>query len=231
MSQKILVTGASRGIGLALVRELVSQGHSVLGCARDAAGATALKETGAAVVDLDVDSDESVSAAARHLASQPGGLDILVNNAAIFPEEGNETLQDMDLRWFREAFETNVIGTVRVTRAFKPLLVRGINPRVVNISSGAGSISKKDDFAYYSYSASKAALNMVTRAIAAEYRGAGICVVAMSPGWVRTDMGGSNAPLSPEESARAIARTVTNLSMKQTSLFLERGGEQSDWAW
>jgi len=237
MSQRILITGANRGIGLALSRELASQGETLVLCARDPAKADKLRElAGGAggsigVVALDIDSDESVDQAKREVAARFGALDILVNNAAVFPEEGNETLEEMDLRWFREAFETNVLGTVRVTRAFAPLLEKGENPRIVNISSLAGSIAQKEDNGYYAYSASKAALNMVTRAIAAEYKPRGICVVALSPGWVKTDMGGPKAPLTPEESARAIAKTISALTMKKTGLFMERTGSVLQHAW
>jgi NAD(P)-dependent dehydrogenase (short-subunit alcohol dehydrogenase family) len=237
LSERILITGANRGIGLALSRELVSQGHALVLCARDPAKADKLRELadGAkgsiSIVALDVDSDESVEQAKREVAARFDGLDVLVNNAAVFPEEGNETLAEMELRWFREAFETNVLGVVRVTRAFAPLFEKGENPRIVNISSLAGSIAQKEDHGYYAYSASKAALNMVTRAVAAEYKPRGICVVALSPGWVKTDMGGPNAPLTPEESARAIAETISALTMKKTGLFMERTGTVLQHSW
>jgi NAD(P)-dependent dehydrogenase (short-subunit alcohol dehydrogenase family) len=120
---------------------------------------------------------------------------------------------------------------IEVTRAFVPLLEKGSNPRIVNSSSGAGSVTAKDDYGYYAYAASKAALNMVTRGLAAEFRPRGICVVAMTPGWVKTEMGGENAPLTPEQSARAIARTITSLTMEKTSLFLERTGDEVKYGW
>lgn len=101
----------------------------------------------------------------------------------------------------------------------------------MNISSGAGSVNSKDDHGYYAYSASKAALNMLTRALAAELRPRGICVVAMTPGWVKTEMGGPNAPLKPEESARAIAKTITSLTMEKSSLFIDRSGHEVTYGW
>jgi len=194
----------------------------------NAAGLDLLRGGLLEIVKLDVTSDESVRQAE---ASVTGRLDVLVNNAAVFPEEGDESIFEMKLEHFREAFETNVLGVIRVTRAFVPLLEKGKEPRIVNISSGAGSVASKDDHAYYAYSASKAALNMVTRALAAELRPRGICVVAMTPGWVRTEMGGPNAPLTPEESARAIAKTITTLTMEKTSLFLDRTGAEVDYGW
>ena len=233
MGQTILITGANRGIGLALTAELLKGGHRVLATARNPGKATELeklrKKHGESleVVELDVTSEESVKAAAARV----GALDVLVNNAAVFPEEGKESIFEMKLEHFREAFETNVLGVIRVTRAFAPLLEKGKGPRIVNISSGAGSVTAKDDHGYYAYGASKAALNMVTRGLAAEFRPRGICVVAMTPGWVKTEMGGPNAPLKPEESARAIAKTITTLTMEKTSHFIERTGGDVIHGW
>ncbi|HVE16935.1 MAG TPA: SDR family NAD(P)-dependent oxidoreductase, partial [Chthoniobacterales bacterium] len=168
---------------------------------------------------------------AAQVSRAAGALDILVNNAAIFPGEGNERLHELDLSWFSEAVETNVAGVARVTRDFLPLLRKGASPRVVNISSGAGSISDKDDYAYYPYSVSKAALNMLTRAMAAEFRPDGIVVTAVSPGWVKTEMGGENAPLTVDESAGSLYATITGLTMKDTSSFLDRDGSRSGYDW
>jgi len=237
MSQTILVTGANRGIGLALTRELLANGHRVIATARDPESGRALNELEQRYAELffsvkmDVTSDESINGAAELLEKEIDALDVLVNNAAIFPEEGDESIFDIDLQHFRDAFETNVLGVVRVTRAFTKLLEKSDNPRVVNISSGAGSISGKEDHGFYAYATSKAALNMVSRAMAHELRARKICVVAMTPGWVKTDMGGSNAPLTPEESARAIARTITSLKLEQTSRFIERNGSEVGYGW
>jgi NAD(P)-dependent dehydrogenase (short-subunit alcohol dehydrogenase family) len=237
MQQTILITGANRGIGLALTAELLKAGHRVLAGVRNpetAADLDALRNEHKDLlerIEIDVNSDDSVHAAAGRAAALGVPLDILVNNAAVFPEEGDESIFAMKLDHFREAFETNVLGVIRVTRSCFPLLVKGGNPRIVNISSGAGSVTGKNDFGYYAYAASKAALNMVTRAMAAEFRPRGICVVAMTPGWVRTEMGGPNAPLRPDQSARAIAKTITSLTMDKSSLFLERTGAEVKYGW
>jgi NAD(P)-dependent dehydrogenase (short-subunit alcohol dehydrogenase family) len=237
MSQTILITGANRGIGLALAAELLKAGHVVLAAARNPEKAHDLwklrEKHGEMleVLQMDVTSEESIQAEASNVEEMAGKLDVLVNNAAVFPEEGDESIFDMKLEHFREAFETNVLGVIQVTRTFVPLLEKGTNPRIVNISSGAGSVAAKQNYGYYAYAASKAALNMVTRALAAELRPRGICVVAMTPGWVKTEMGGPNAPLKPEDSARAIARTITALTMEKTSLFLERTGGEVKYGW
>jgi NAD(P)-dependent dehydrogenase (short-subunit alcohol dehydrogenase family) len=233
MGQTILITGANRGIGLALTKELLKAGHTVLAATRRPGEAEELgklrEEFGEllTVVEMDVTSVKSIRAAAGKVES----LDVLVNNAAVFPEEGDESIFDMKAEWFREAFETNVVGVIEVTRAFVRALEKGSNPRIVNISSGAGSVTAKNDHGYYAYAASKAALNMVTRGMAAEFRNRKICVVAMTPGWVKTEMGGPSAPLTAEQSARAIARTITTLTMEKTSLFIERTGGEVKYGW
>lgn len=180
---------------------------------------------GATTLTLDVCDDASVSEARAALGWDR--LDVLINNAAAFPGEGNETFEETDLGWFREAFDCNVLGPARVTRAFLPLLRKTPGARIINISSGAGSISEKEDSLYYPYAVSKAALNMLTRALAAEFRE--LIVTALSPGWVQTEMGGINAPLTPQESARSLFRTITSLTPEQSGQFLGRDGEPYAW--
>ncbi len=233
--ERILITGCSKGIGRALCEEFARAGWEVIASARNPAE-TWLESAGEEnrnlrVVDLDVTDDASVTLAAQAISEFGGPVDVLINNAAVFPGEGDETLEKVDLAWFGEAFETNVTGVARVTRAFLPLLRRSKCPRIVNISSGAGSISAKDDFSYYPYSVSKAALNMLTRAMAMELRPEGIVVVPVSPGWVRTEMGGENAPLTPEESAAALYRMTCALDSTQAGEFLARDGSASEYDW
>ncbi len=234
----VLVTGASRGIGLALARELSAQGWHVLAGARDPAAAHGLQaaagKEGPGTIDilrLDVRSDESVRTAVEEAAGRVRGLDVLVNNAGVFPEEGNESLESLPLECFEEAFAVNVVGVARVTRLFLPLLGRAAHPRVINISSLAGSISSKEDSLNYCYGASKAALNMLTRTMAAELRPRGITVVAITPGWVKTEIGGPRAPLSVEESARSLAATLGRVSEKDAGQFLDREGKKGATPW
>jgi len=237
MPDTILITGTNRGIGLALTGELLSKGHTVIATARNPASSKGLQELEVkypehlSVVKMDISSDASVKSAVAEIVAKFPAPDVLVNNAAVFPEEGDERFMEIDLAHFRTAFETNVIGVVRVMRAFLPLLAKSRNPRIVNISSGAGSVSDKDDSGYFAYSTSKAALNMVTRAAAAEYKPDGITIVALSPGWVKTDMGGPNALITPEESAASIARTIAGLTIKHTSHFLDRDGTEMKPGW
>lgn len=234
----VLITGASRGIGLALAKELAGHGWRVWAGARDPAAAHALQAAVRGfpagvleVVGLDVRSDASVKAAFELVSAKCRALDVLVNNAGVFPEEGSEPLEALRLECFEEAFAVNVVGVARVTRVFLPLLGRAARPRVINISSLAGSVSSKEDSQYYCYSASKAALNMLTRSMAAELRPRGITVVAVTPGWVKTDMGGPRAPLSVEEAARSLAATLGRVSEADAGRFLDRDGRDGVAAW
>lgn len=236
MSGTVLITGASRGIGHSLCLAFARDGWTVFGGARHPKTPllwnAAQEFPNLHPVALDVLDEISVVEAAELVAKQTAALDVLVNNAAIFPGDGNERLEELDLAWFAEAVETNVAGVARVTRAFLPLLRKSKAALIVNISSGAGSISTKDDYDYYAYSVSKAGLNMLTRAMAAEFRSEGIVVTALSPGWVKTEMGGPNAPLTPEESARSLHATITRLGMDATGKFLGRDGLPSaDYQW
>jgi NAD(P)-dependent dehydrogenase (short-subunit alcohol dehydrogenase family) len=239
MSQgTVLITGANRGIGLALAKLLAAQGWEVLAGARQPAAAHDLEAASReaapgtiSIVPLDVRDDESVRLAAEEAGRLVRDLDVLVNNAGVLPEQGHEPLEELQLDCFEEAFATNVVGVARVTRHFLPLLGRAANPRVINISSLLGSVSTKEDSTHYCYSASKAALNMLTRSMAAELRPRGITVVAVTPGWVRTSMGGAQATLSVEESARSLAATITRLTAGDAGQFLDRDGQRGVAAW
>jgi NAD(P)-dependent dehydrogenase (short-subunit alcohol dehydrogenase family) len=231
MAESVLITGSSGGIGAALVEEFARAGWRVFATARNAKqpelSELSRQWENLSVLTLDVAQESTILDAAKRLAD--GSLDVLVNNAAIFPGEGQEPFETIDPEWFNQAFDTNVVGVARVTKAFLPHLRRSAHARIANISSGAGSISEKEDFNYYPYSVSKAALNMLTRALAAEFRQEEIIVSAISPGWVKTRMGGSDAPLSPRQSAQSLFKTITGLSMEQSGKFLGRNGEEYAW--
>lgn len=232
-----LITGANRGIGLALSRALAERGHFVYATARQPDEALALRELAGIhhehlePIRLDVADSGSVARALAWVLQRGRGLDLLVNNAGVLLEPVEADLASLDLdRWDR-TFTVNVTGTVRVTQAFVPLLLKSRSPRIVNLSSGAGSVSCKADASYYSYGASKAALNHFTVGLAHELRPHGVTVAAVSPGWVRTDMGGPEAELSAEESAAALADTILNLEPSQTGRFLDRFGRQGHYVW
>jgi len=184
-----LVTGANRGIGREVCRQLAGRGHTVVLTARSpAAAATAARAAGAEPLRLDVTDPASVADAARWVGARYGKLDVLVNNAAITYDTGQRAI-DADLAVVREAAETNLYGPWLMVQAFLPLLRASAHPRIVNVSSEAASLAGMGS-GTPAYTASKTALNALTRMLAAELRGDRVLVNAVCPGWVATDMGG-----------------------------------------
>ncbi len=188
-----VVTGANRGIGREVVRQLRERGFTVVLGARDRArGEEAARDLGGdgiVAAELDVASDASVRALADRLRDRYRRVDVLVNNAGIHYDTWQHAA-DADLRVAREALEVNVLGAWRCAAALAPLMDRG--GRIVNVSSGAGSFGETGGSGGApAYSVSKAALDMLTVKLAADLRGRGILVNATCPGWVATDMGGA----------------------------------------
>ena len=189
MSTISLVTGGNRGIGREVCRQLADRGHHVVLTARSAqAAAAAARAAGAEPLPLDVTDPGSIAAAARQVGERHGKLDVLVNNAAIDYDTWQRA-SAADLGVVHEALETNLFGVWRVTLALLPLLRRSEHGRIVNVSSGAGSLTQIGA-GTPAYSTSKAALNALTRMLAAELRADRILVNSVDPGWVATDMGG-----------------------------------------
>jgi NAD(P)-dependent dehydrogenase (short-subunit alcohol dehydrogenase family) len=233
----ILVTGANRGIGLALTKVLLAGGHVVIAGCRRPDHATQLSQLVLShpetldLIECNLDSEQELRLAVEDSLNRRKKLDVLVNNAGIMPEAGNESILNIDLDLFWRAFNTNVLGTARVIRAFYPLLAQSERPRIVNVSSGLGSISTREGHDHYAYSASKAALNMLTRTIANELGPKGVTTVAISPGWVRTEMGGEQATLSPEESAQTLAEAIQKIGPELNGEFLDRNGRTGHYFW
>ncbi|HYN18050.1 MAG TPA: SDR family oxidoreductase [Actinomycetes bacterium] len=192
-----LVSGASRGIGREIARQLAADhGFGVLAGARDPDAAGDPDHDAIDWVQLDVADGASVERLAGQVESNPGHLDVLVNNAGIYG--GPESVADFDLEVAHEVLETNVFGAWRLTQAMLPLLRESPHGRIVNVSSGAGQLSDMDG-GRAAYRVSKAGLNVLTRVLAADERS--ILTNSMCPGWVRTDMGGSGASRSVEQGA------------------------------
>lgn len=184
-----VVTGANRGIGREVCRQLAGRGYEVVLGARDPdKGARAAAELGVHSCQLDVADDKSVAAAAGWVEDRLGRCDVLVNNAAILYDTWAHA-SSADLDEVRAALETNLLGAWRTTLAFLPLLRRSPHPRIVNVSSQSGSLAGMSG-GTPAYSVSKAALNALTRVLSGELRGDRILVNAICPGWTATDMGG-----------------------------------------
>ncbi len=201
-----IVTGGNRGIGREIARQLMkAEVFVVIGCRSEPKCAMALEELRREGPDVDaypcdVTDTRSVKRFVEHVEKHHGAPSILVNNAGIYPEETEAKVVDTPTAVWRETFETNLFGVVRMCREVVPLMRKIRHGRIVNLSSGLGQLHHMGEGSP-AYRVSKAAVNALTRTLAAEVAGTGILVNCMSPGWVRTAMGGENAPRSVEEGA------------------------------
>jgi NAD(P)-dependent dehydrogenase (short-subunit alcohol dehydrogenase family) len=222
-----LITGANRGLGRETARRLLADGHDVWIAARDPlSGRTAAEELGGRFVELDVTDDSSVAAAADRLAAA-GGLDVLVNNAGIVGPR--RAVAEMTADDVREVFETNVLGIVRVTRAFVPLLERSANPVIVNVSSGMGSLAVTTDpsrlestLNSLAYPASKSAVNMLTSQYAKAFPH--MRINAVDPGYTATDFNDHRGTKPVEQGAEIIVRMARLDRSGPTGTFADDNG-------
>ena len=227
----VLITGANKGIGREIARQLAAKGFHVFVGARNAkVGRKAAEEIAkkcgkATFLEIDVADNDSVTTAAREFSKIEDHLDVLVNNAGIIVDGDSAILKISD-DLFRETLETNTLGALRVTRAFVPLLRKSKAPRVINVSSGSGQLTGGADGWAPAYSISKSALNGVTSQLAAALPK--FAVNSVCPGWVRTDMGGKNANRSVEEGADTIAWLATEAPQELTGKFLR---DRKEIAW
>ena len=220
-----LITGANKGIGFEVARQLVSHGFQVvLGARRRDAGRQAAAELAqdggqTQFLEIDIANPASITRAAKQLAALVDHLDVLVNNAGIL-EDGKATAPDVDAGVVRRTFETNTLGPLLVTQAMLPLLLQAPDgARIVNVSSGAGALGEMTSWAP-AYSISKTALNAVTRQFAAALRTRHIAVNSVCPGWVRTAMGGAGAPRAVQQGADTIVWLATEAPASLTGRFV-----------
>ncbi|MCF6320805.1 MAG: SDR family NAD(P)-dependent oxidoreductase [Rhizobiaceae bacterium] len=220
----IFITGIGRGIGLELARQSSGLGWQVGGSVRtleDLNRVTNLLPE-ISVLQFDVIDHSAIDKAALSY-KQP--IDILINNAGVIGPERQSTL-DMDFDGFARTLAINTIAPLKIAQAFLPQLKKSDNPRLVTISSSMGRMqyAKSDRIAYR---ASKSAANKIVQALATDLMEFGVCVVAIDPGWVRTQMGGEEADIAVEESAEGILKVVDGLGISDTSQFIEWNGTRS----
>ena len=211
----VLITGAYRGLGHEVARQLSARGWKVIVTARrrEQGAAAAARLKNASFVELDINNDAGAAAAAKTVPE----LDVLINNAAII-EDGDQDILTMRPELVSRTIATNALGTLQVTQAFVSHLLKSSAGRIVNVSSGAGQLSDMGTWSP-AYSISKTTLNAITCIFAAALKDKGIAVNSVCPGWCRTEMGGPSAPRSVEQGADGIVWLAADAPQDKTGLF------------
>ena len=231
----VLITGANRGLGMEFARQYTADGWDVIATSRNSDKSAELqqlrkKNKKVSLQALDVTSAKSVEALARALGGQ--AIDLLVLNSAIYTRNRTK-IGEIDFKGWHEAFETNVLGAVRVAQALLENVAASKRKAIAAISTGMGSMQALQSTirfgAAYQYRTSKAALNMAMSILAKELEPRGISVVIFDPGWVQTDMGGANAALTPQESIGGMRRVLAGDPMSLTGKFVGYDGDARPW--
>lgn len=232
-SHRCVITGGNRGLGLELVRQRLARGDRVAASCRKPAEATALQALAVAnpgrlhVLALDVEADASRRAFAREVADLFEGVDLLVNNAGVLVR--GERFGELDAAQIEMMLAVNTVAPLMLAQALAPRLQQGVRPRVLNIGSALGSIARADGFYTPGYRISKAGLNMAGVMMAHALNPLGIGVITASPGWVKTDMGGSDAELTAQESVASLLRLLDEVPGIPAGVFLDRNGAALPW--
>ena len=222
----VVITGANRGIGLELVKQFNDKDYNVYGSSRNPLASTGLQEEIGLdkIIPLDMGDTNSIETFCKQIQNLTNSkIDILINNAAVRGEKGNPEILDPNV--IRDTFNINAVGPVMLIKNLGNSLQ---GTKIINITSGMGSISRTTS-GDMSYRMSKAALNMAGRNLHMQMKEYNTIIVQIHPGWVRTDMGGMNAAISVEESAKGIINTIENLTPKKSGTFFDYKGDQIPW--
>lgn len=227
--ETVVITGANRGIGLALCQTFLGAGWQVVAACREPEAAQelqALAGPALRVLPLDVRSQKSVHAFSAALGNVP--VDVLLNNAGVMGGE-HQGLEDIDYGAWLLALDVNTLGPHRVTHALLPNLRQAKGARVITISSQMGAFGLDMEHAPYAYCSSKAAASRVMQIMAKDLKPEGIIACPVHPGWVQTDMGGPNATITPQESARGLFRLITSMDLSYSGRFWTWEGKEHVW--
>ena len=228
----VLITGASRGLGFELAKQYAVEGWRVIACCRKPEDAIALKKLApsardmVSVIAMDVADNDTVRNAALTLKDVV--VDILINSAGIAGVPQQSTGKIDYASWAR-VLDVNTMGPLRVLEAFTDNLARSERRLVVTITSGMGSLADNTSGGSIAYRSSKAAVNMVMRSAAIDLAPRGITCVLINPGWVKTDMGGPDATLSPQQSVSAMRRLIETLGPNDSGKFYNYDGREYPW--
>jgi len=225
---RVLITGANRGLGLEFARQYAQNGWQVLACCRTPQHADALKALAKAhssiqVLALDVADFAQIDALAQQLKDTE--IDVLINNAGIYPDSSSHINTD---DWL-EAFTVNSISPYKVTTAFTPHIAKSRLKKIATLTSKMGSIDDNSSGGSYIYRSSKVAANMVMKSLSIDLQPLGISVVILHPGWVQTDMGGSNALIDTKTSVSGMRRVIDHLNPDTTGRFINYDGQHIPW--
>ena len=226
----VLVTSANRGLGYEFARQYAAEGWRVFAACRHPQSAKKLQELAAAgsvdVLEMDVTNSASIRQAAATIGGKP--IDILLNTAGIIGVP-NQTAGDMDYKSWAEVLNINTMGPLRVAEQFVESVARSKRKLIVTITSGMGSLADNTSGGSIAYRSSKAAVNMVMRSLAIDFAPRGVSCVLINPGWVRTDMGGPNASLTPADSVKAMRQVIESLGPAHSGKFYNYDGREYAW--
>jgi NAD(P)-dependent dehydrogenase (short-subunit alcohol dehydrogenase family) len=228
----VLVTGANRGLGLEFARQYAADGWNVLAGCRNPSKAQALQRVSQdmkgrlTLVEIDVTDARSVKRAAAEVGE--GAVDLLINCAGVMGKS-DQTIGTIDYDDWSRVLDVNVMGPARVTEAFLERVVQSSSRTIVTITSGMGSLADNTSGGYVPYRTSKAAVNMVMRSAAIDLARQRVICVVINPGWVKTDMGGPGARLTPEQSVTAMRRLIGRLGPKDSGKFYNYDGREYPW--
>jgi NAD(P)-dependent dehydrogenase (short-subunit alcohol dehydrogenase family) len=228
-----LITGANRGIGLEFCRQYAAEGWRVLACSRypeksDALNKLATENSGLIKVHaLDVADHVEIDRLARVLAEE--SIDLLINNAGIYPDSDKSGFGHTDYAEWMQAFRINTMAPLRMAETFAAQIVRGKQKTIVTVTSKMGSIADNSGGGSYLYRSSKAAVNMVAKNLAIDLKPLGVTAVVFHPGWVKTDMGGPNAMISAEQSVSGMRQVISGLSPTDSGKFFGYDGQVIPW--
>lgn len=227
--ETVVITGANRGIGLALTQQFLQQGKQVIATCRDINHAKKLNAlshySALRILTLEVTDESSVASFKNQLADTK--VDILINNAGIMGGE-KQSSEEMDHNAWLETFNVNTLAPFRLSTALKDNLMMAKKARIISISSLMASL-QGEGTGSFAYRSSKAALNKVMQLLALEYKALGITVCPIHPGWVKTDMGGADADITVQQSAIGLATLINGLTLEHTGRFWQWDGKELDW--
>ena len=226
---QVLITGANRGLGLEFTQQYAADGWNVLACCRHPQSALdlqALAKVNANITIQPLDVADFLQIDALALQLKAASIDVLINNAGVYPAS---SFGDTNYEAWAEGFKVNSMAPLKMAEAFVQHLTRGQLKKIATLSSKMGSLDDNTSGESYSYRSSKTAVNMVMKSLSIDLKPHGISVVTLHPGWVQTDMGGSNALISAHTSVSGLRKVIESLSLESTGKFIAYDGKAIPW--